>query len=192
MSSQAFDGIRVLSIGPITIPVEVVPGDRTIVTVEGGKVRIAKSGETLSVSQGGSFTASSTAGRTGGAYANASVSASGFTSSASATIGDDTASVTSDSDPDLTDQKDDLLPPSKITIHLPEGTAIQARNYVNGMFRVGPIKGPLAIGQMVNAHIAVDEVTDVKIKMLVNCHGFIHATGKVKRGMMVNCDVRID
>lgn len=51
MSSRAFDGIRVLTIGAVTVPVEILPADRTTVTTEGGAVDICRSGDTLYVSQ---------------------------------------------------------------------------------------------------------------------------------------------
>ncbi|MFZ0257431.1 MAG: hypothetical protein WAN46_17725 [Gammaproteobacteria bacterium] len=192
MSNQAFEGIRILSIGPITIPLEVFPGDRTTVTMEGGQVKVVKLGETLSVTQGSGFTTTSTSGQGGSAYVNASVTAHGSTNSVSATIRRETASATSDSDSNAAPHGENIQTPNKIIIHIPEGTAIRVNNYINGTLRVGTIKGSLAIDQMVNAQIAVDEVTELKIKMLVNCHGYIHATGKVTSGMMVNCDVRID
>ncbi|MGC1953267.1 MAG: hypothetical protein WA970_12000 [Gammaproteobacteria bacterium] len=192
MSSQAFDGIRILSIGPITTPLEVVPGERTTVTMEGGQIKLVKLGETLSVTQGSSFTTTSIPGRGGSAFVNASVTASGSVGSVSATIRGEAASATADSDADTARPSDDAQAPDKITIYVPEGTAIQVKNYINGTLRVGIIKGSLAIDQMVNAQIAVEEITELEIKMLVNCHGYIHATGKVRSGMMVNCDVRID
>ena len=188
MSSQAFDGIRILSIGPITTPLEVVPGERTMVTMEGGQIKLVKLGETLSVTQGSSFKTSSMPGRGGSAFVNASVTTSGSVGSVSTTIRGEAASATADT----AHPSDDAQAPDKITIYVPEGTAIQVKNYLNGTLRVGTIKGSLAIDQMVNAQIAVEEITELEIKMLVNCHGYIHATGKVRSGMMVNCDVRID
>lgn len=192
MATQGFDGIRVLSIGPTTIPLEILPGDRTTVAIESGKVKIVRSGETLSVSQGSSFTAKSTPGRAGSAYVNASVSSPSSTASASATIRGETVTTAADRDANLTADSENAQIPSKITIHVPAGTTIQVKNYVNGKFRVGAIKGPLVINQMVNAETAVDEVTDLNITMLVNCRGYIHATGNIKSGMMVNCDVKLD
>ena len=190
MSSQTFDGVRVLSIGPRTIPIEIFPSASTSVTIDGGQAKSVQSGETLSVSQGDGVSVRSSAGRAGSAYANASVTTSGSRGAASVTIRGETASATYDGEPSIAGHNEHAQGPGKITIHVPEGTAIEVKNHVNGTFRMGAIKGPLAIDQMVNARIAVDEATEVNIKMLVNCHGQIHATGKTKSGMMVNCDVR--
>lgn len=193
MSSQAFDDIRILIIGPLTIPLEILPGESTRVVMEGGQVNVTKSGQTLSVTQGSGFTAGSASGRGAhGVYVNASVTANGSKGSASATIHRETAHASAGGDSNTADSSESVQAPSKITIHVLEGTAIRVKNYVNGQFQVGAIKGSLTIDQMVNTQIAVDEVSDAKIGMLVNCQGYIHATERVKSGMMVNCNVSID
>lgn len=138
------------------------------------------------------MTAKSAFDRAGRAFANASVITRDSSHVTSATVHCETASANAESNSNAVGDDKGTEAPEKITIYVPQGTAIEVKNYVNGTFRMGAIKGPLAIDQMVNARIVVDEVTAVNINMLVNCHGHIHATDKVRRGMMVNCDVRID
>lgn len=191
MPAQVFDAIRVLRIGPTTVPIRILPGDKAAITMEGGGINAVKIGETLTVRQGSGFTATSTAGRVRGVSVSATVEGGGSRGSASATISGGAASAPSGAGVDMEDRSQNGQEPSTLTIYVPVGTAIEVKNHVNGKFQVGAVKGPLVIDQMVNAHVAVDGVTDVNIKMLVNCHGYIRATGEVTSGMTVNCDIRI-
>lgn len=192
MSKQAFDGIRSLEVGPTTVPTEILPGSQATVTTEDGNVEIVQWGETLRVSQQSRFTSQGRARQAGHVNINVSVTAASAKDATSTTIHYETASSSQNGDPDLEAHSENAEAPRKIIIRLPEGVAVKIKNHVNAPLSVGAIKGPLVIEQMVNGQIAVEEVTDVELKMLVNCHGYIHPTGKIKRGMMVNCDIRID